>query len=254
MKLLTFPKHLSFIICHLSFVIIFLFFSFCFFLAAPNLTKPANAQTPTCTNNTPTVGQGGKISVGYSNIDVINNDAGVALQGATNYALTGTVTRISPSEFTLPPNVTPGPYNVVVVVVSKTNSNNVGFVGCIGKLIVTNTSGPANGGGADCTSFSSCISGITSPTTAYQSSGFVGALFTSILPIIIGIGGFLTVVIIVISGIQIVVSNGNPEAMASARGRLIFALVGFVILILAFAITQIVDIYFLHGSGAISVN
>lgn len=77
----------------------------------------------------------------------------------------------------------------------------------------------------------------------------VSNLVTAILPIVLGIAGFLTVIFIVISGIQFVTSSGNPEAAAAARSRLTFAIVGFVIIILAFAITQIVDRIFLGTSG-----
>ena len=79
----------------------------------------------------------------------------------------------------------------------------------------------------------------------------VAKLISDILPIVLGLGGFLTVIIIVISGIQFITSSGNPEAAAAARSRLIFALVGFAIIILAFAITQIIDKIFLGGSGAV---
>src|SRR3972149_11638792 len=71
--------------------------------------------------------------------------------------------------------------------------------------------------------------------------GVISAFFTPIL----GIAGFITVIIIIISGIQFVTSGGNPEAAASARGRLTFAIIGFVIISLAFAILQIVNRIFL---------
>ena len=84
---------------------------------------------------------------------------------------------------------------------------------------------------------------------SFTAQGFIGQLLTAILPIILGIAGFLTVIFIVISGIQFMTSSGNPEAAAAARSRLIFAIVGFVLIILAFAITQIVDRIFLGTSG-----
>ena len=74
-------------------------------------------------------------------------------------------------------------------------------------------------------------------------------LITLFLPAILGIAGFITVIIIVISGIQFITSSGNPEAAAGARGRLIFALVGFALIILAFAILQIVNKIFLGDTG-----
>lgn len=83
----------------------------------------------------------------------------------------------------------------------------------------------------------------------FTAENLVGKLVSDIIPIILGIAGFLTVIFIVISGIQFVTSSGNPEAAAAARSRLTFAIIGFIIIILAFAITQLVDTIFLGGSG-----
>lgn len=89
-----------------------------------------------------------------------------------------------------------------------------------------------------------------SPVAGFTPEGFIGQLISKILPIVLGLGGFATVIIIVISGIQFVTSSGNPEAAAAARSRLIFALIGFALIILAFAITQIINTIFL-GSNAV---
>ena len=72
-------------------------------------------------------------------------------------------------------------------------------------------------------------------------------LISAFLPAILGLAGFLAVIIIVISGIQFITSSGNPEAAAGAKNRLIFALVGFALIVLAFAILQIVNRLFLNS-------
>ena|SRR3989344_4375950 len=82
-------------------------------------------------------------------------------------------------------------------------------------------------------------------------AGFIGDLISSLLGVIFPIAGFVTVIIIIVSGIQFVTSSGNPEAAAAARGRLTFAIIGFVIIVLAFAILQIVDKIFLGTSGVV---
>lgn len=76
-------------------------------------------------------------------------------------------------------------------------------------------------------------------------TGVVGTLISDILPIVLGLAGFITVIIIVISGIQFITSSGNPEAAGAARNRLIYAIIGFVVIILSFAILQIVNSIFL---------
>ena len=92
------------------------------------------------------------------------------------------------------------------------------------------------------------VRGIVSPTDLCKP--VIGQIISAFLPAILGIAGFITVIIIAISGIQFIASSGNPEAAAAARGRLIFALVGFALIILAFSITQIIDRLFLN-SGAV---
>src|SRR4030042_3519175 len=97
-----------------------------------------------------------------------------------------------------------------------------------------------------CDTFWDCLSGITTPTLKYTSfTGLFWQVISDLFPAILGIAGFLTVIFIVISGIQFITSSGNPEAAAGARNRLIFAIVGFTIIILAFAILKIVDNIFL---------
>lgn len=102
---------------------------------------------------------------------------------------------------------------------------------------------------AVCSGLIDCLTGFGSQPLV--SGDLPTRLINVFLPGILGIAGFITVIIIVISGIQFVTSSGNPEAAAAARSRLIYAIIGFVIIILAFTITQIVDVLFLGRSGVV---
>ena len=113
---------------------------------------------------------------------------------------------------------------------------------------------------AICIDFRSCAGGIINPEglsdkytrTPLGSEGtLVGTIISDILPIVLSIAGFITVIIIIISGIQFITSSGNPEAANAARGRLIYALIGFAIIILAFAILQIINTIFLGNTGIV---
>lgn len=103
-----------------------------------------------------------------------------------------------------------------------------------------------------CQGFIDCLSNISGPNLnpEFTEQGLIGKIISAFLPAILGIAGFVTVIIIIISGIQFVTSGGNPEAAAAARGRLTFAIIGFVIIVLAFAILQIVDQIFLGTTVA----
>lgn len=98
-----------------------------------------------------------------------------------------------------------------------------------------------------CDSFGTCtdIPNEAGNVGGFSDTGFVTDLVTKFLPAVTGIGAFLSVIMIIISGIQFITSSGNPEAAAAARGRLTFAIVGFVLLVLAFAITVVVETVFL---------
>lgn len=97
--------------------------------------------------------------------------------------------------------------------------------------------------------FKDCVDFSPLPGAKYTSeTGLIGKLLTDIIPIILGFAGFITVIVIVISGIQFITSSGNPEAAGAAKNRLTFAIIGFVVILLAFAILQIINSVFLGTS------
>jgi hypothetical protein len=51
--------------------------------------------------------------------------------------------------------------------------------------------------------------------------------------IITAIAGFVAVIMIVVSGLQMVSSNGNPEKISTARNTIIYACIGLVVIALA---------------------
>ena len=60
---------------------------------------------------------------------------------------------------------------------------------------------------------------------------------TNILLFLIGI---IAVIVIVISGLRFVTSNGNSDQVASARNGVIYAVVGIVVAVMAYAIVRFV--------------
>lgn len=104
-----------------------------------------------------------------------------------------------------------------------------------------------------CSSFRDCIDTIyvkdLNQNQGSQNGLNVGRLISDILPIVFTVAGFITVIFIIISGIQFITSSGNPEAANAAKGRLIYALIGFAVIILAFAALQIISAIFLGDTG-----
>lgn len=72
------------------------------------------------------------------------------------------------------------------------------------------------------------------------SGGGTGPSLTSILNIIFAIIGSIAVLVIVIAGVQFIISNGEPAKIATARNSILYAIVGLVIVIFAAAIVNFV--------------
>ena len=100
-----------------------------------------------------------------------------------------------------------------------------------------------------CLSVSTAIGNIpTDPT------GFISSLFG----ILLSISGLIAIIIIIISGYRIMVSQGNPEKIKGAREALTSAIIGLLFMIFSVAILQIIGVNILHipsfMPGATSVN
>lgn len=139
-----------------------------------------------------------------------------------------------------------GSYNVAVSWFA--NIGNTGTCSATGASTI-NVSAAPGGGGAP----SGPVPTIPLPdgptiTGIPNASGLPGALITLFFPLILVLLGFVAIYYIVVSAIRFTISRGNPEVVAEARSRLIWAVVGFIILILAYAILVVFDTMFLRSN------
>ena len=91
--------------------------------------------------------------------------------------------------------------------------------------------------GADATSYQDVMKEIKDKTLS------VGATNTDLKRIVnyfLYAGGMVAVVMIIISGVQMTTSAGDPGAVKKAKNTLTWAIVGLIIMILAFAIVNFV--------------
>ncbi len=58
--------------------------------------------------------------------------------------------------------------------------------------------------------------------------------------LVLGVAGALCVLIITIAGVQYIISQGEPQQTAKAKNTIIYAVVGLIIVMFAFAITKFV--------------
>lgn len=66
------------------------------------------------------------------------------------------------------------------------------------------------------------------------------AFFQTVINNLIILGSFLALIMVIISGIQWIISRGDPIQIASAKKRFFFAVVGLLIMLGAFFIVRVV--------------
>lgn len=90
---------------------------------------------------------------------------------------------------------------------------------------------PANG------DYASCYSG--NQSGVFSNSDLMGTL-TVIINVVVGVVGFIAVVMIVMGGISFATSQGDTARVAKARNTILYGVVGLVVALLAFAIVNFV--------------
>lgn len=72
----------------------------------------------------------------------------------------------------------------------------------------------------------------------------LGTIFTVFLQYAFAIAGFILLGLIIASGFKLMTSGGDPETIARAKKKLTNAVIGFLIVISAYWLTQIAEIIF----------
>ncbi len=89
--------------------------------------------------------------------------------------------------------------------------------------------------------------GVDQATTLFGASG----IFTTISNVMLFIVGAISVVMVIIGGLRYVISGGNSTNITAAKNTILYAVVGLIIAIMAYAIINFVIESFLPGgSGA----
>lgn len=69
----------------------------------------------------------------------------------------------------------------------------------------------------------------------------IGEIISAILPYIFVIAGLILFFLLISSGFELLTSAGNPESQKKAQAKLTNAIVGFIIIFLAYWLAQIVE-------------
>lgn len=81
-----------------------------------------------------------------------------------------------------------------------------------------------------------CAQGTDQPGNLFGSGG----IFTTIVNILLFIIGAIAVIMLVYGGIRYVLSGGDASAVTAAKNTILYAIVGIIVAVLAYAIVQFV--------------
>lgn len=93
---------------------------------------------------------------------------------------------------------------------------------------------------ANCTSASSCVNqGVTNVGGSGTTKDFNGIVRT-ITNVLLFLIGLVSVIMIIIGGFRYITSNGAPDQAKAARNTIMYAVIGLILAIAAYAIVRFV--------------
>lgn len=88
------------------------------------------------------------------------------------------------------------------------------------------------------------IQGPTQLTARFGPNFTIGTLITNILPLVLSFAGLILFGMLIWGGYDLLFSGGDPNKAASAKGKVTAAIIGFVIVFIAFFLTQTINYIF----------
>ncbi|MCB9834672.1 hypothetical protein H6792_01410 [Candidatus Nomurabacteria bacterium] len=90
---------------------------------------------------------------------------------------------------------------------------------------------------AACTDFSSIAGGASCAANGTDLEGkSIDTTFSKVTQVLLVIIGIASVIVIIIAGLRMILSQGDPKAFESARNTILYAIIGIVIALLSYAI------------------
>jgi hypothetical protein len=81
---------------------------------------------------------------------------------------------------------------------------------------------------------------VTIDTSPLPGSKLTTSKFQTGVDVFLAVAGAVALLIITIAGLRMVMSRGNPQAIAQARSAILYTVVGLIIMIMAFTIVTFV--------------
>jgi len=93
---------------------------------------------------------------------------------------------------------------------------------------------------ASCTSAADCIQDGVDNSSGKKTSTNVGDIIKTIVDVMLFILGAIAVIMIVIGGIRYTISQGDSTAVTAAKNTILYAVIGLIVALLAYAIVHFV--------------
>lgn len=78
------------------------------------------------------------------------------------------------------------------------------------------------------------------PTPKYDTNFNFGQVISDILPIIFTVTGILLLIFLLMGGFQLMFAAGDPKKVQGAWGKITSAVIGFVVIFVAYWLTQLI--------------
>lgn len=109
---------------------------------------------------------------------------------------------------------------------------------CVSKCCVPKTGG-GGGGNNQLLDFDKIQMGAF-PTAFLGTNTKIGEIISMILPYVFLITGILLLIYLLLGGFQLMFAAGDPKKVEGARGKITSAVIGFVIIFIAYWLTQLI--------------
>lgn len=93
---------------------------------------------------------------------------------------------------------------------------------------------------ASCTSAADCIKDGVNTTTHTSKTANFGDIIKTIVDVLLFVLGAVAVIMIVIGGLRYTISQGDSTAVTAAKNTILYAVIGLVVALLAYAIVHFV--------------
>ncbi len=114
-------------------------------------------------------------------------------------------------------------------------------------VICSSLTASAEGGGPDCTTPTGCVSKGLNKTITSDSNTTLGDIIANITKVLLFLMGAVSVIMIIIGGFRYATSQGDQTQMQSAKNTILYAVIGLIVAIAAYAIVSFVVTQFIEA-------